>query len=622
MSDAVITMTGNATQLMAEYDKLNAKTAKMESELQRVKKASREAGEAAGKMSAGAKKALDDSTTAAEKYRTTLTSLRSALDSGTISEEKYKRARAAAQATYKEATKDVKALADAERAEAKAKQHAADVTNANKTAQDRYIENVRAAKKALDQGRISQETYNRELTRQQAMLKETPSSFGTWVGSIATVAVAYGAVTRVMQSVIAHQQDILNQAAEIGKRFDDNARKWQVLSGQNQLQSAESQKSILGVAMRVGTTSDEAQQAANQLVSAGFSPKDAAGGALESVLMAQRATGGEAPTEELARGMASFLASQGLAKNSQNMQMMAVGLTGVANATQMKLSQFPDFAKEAAAFKGKLSIPEQIAASAALQDIGMGGSESGTALRQLVIRGGTADTDKKKSALRKLGLKESDIDFSGENLDTVLGRLSGGFGKVKAEDRDNILKTLFEEQSIPAITAMMQDREKIKGLQGEFGNVAGFNASVERGTGGVTAAQNRLKLKGELSKLGKFGTDESVRQEQLKNVTDNMLTGGMARPAASAADAVASSFTSDSATRDFIQNTVLKMFGNTVGTFGRNAQGEREAATSGLKEAIDRNTEALLRQNAPQAPQAPLIAPTGGNPVFEHPGAR
>lgn len=229
MSDAVITMTGNATQLMAEYDKLNAKTAKMESELQRVKKASREAGEAAGKMSAGAKKALDDSTTAAEKYRTTLASLRSALDSGTISEEKYKRARAAAQSTYKEATKDVAALAAAERAETKAKSEAEAIINRNRTAVEQHTEGLKVAKRAFDSGRISADAYRKEVARLNEELKdsEAPSKVAETVKNFVAGVTAVGLLKMGLQAVNAEldlQFEKSKKVAGIQKSYAEKSR--------------------------------------------------------------------------------------------------------------------------------------------------------------------------------------------------------------------------------------------------------------------------------------------------------------------------------------------------------------------------------------------------------------
>lgn len=722
MSDAVITMTGNFAALLSEYDKLNAKQGKTDQLNMRLKKSAREAGDASSKLTTGTKQALDQATTATEKYRQTLAQLRAMLDSGRITEEKYAASRRAAQATFKatdpasiekakaasqaiaeadraaakaqeernqtmrrgeqvtlklataedrharevaelndlyrkgaidsatyqrgmaaadeqlkESTRDTKALAEAERAEAKAQAAANEITKNNRTARERHAEAVLAAKRAYDQGRISLATYTRELQRQDELIRPAPSNFARWTASIFTAQAAYGALRGAIQGVIEHQRQMLDQAAEVGRRFDDNLRKWQVLSGQNELQSAESQRGILNVARRVGSTSEEAQLAANQLVSAGFSPADAAGGALESVLMTQRATGGEAPTDQLARGMASFLASQGLDKNTQNMQMLSVGLTGIANATQIKLSQFPDFAKEAATFKGKLSIPEQLAAGAALQEVGMGGSEAATSLRSLVVRGGTADTDKKQAALARMGLKKEDIDFIGENLDTVLGRLDTGLASVKETDRETILKTLFEEQAIAPIKQLIQDRAKIQNLQGEFANVAGFNAAVERGTGGVIAAENRLKIAGELNKLGQFGTAEAARQQAVKNRFDQLPAGGMQQATAQAAGIIVDNLTGGRVSRDttesFFGTDEFSFFsglgvgsprdrvrrglaeGGVIQPQGATATAER--AMQGLKEAIDKNTEATLRAAAVapaaavQAPLQPLINARG-----------
>ena len=295
MADATITMTGNASQLISEIEKLNKANQKLENQFVTIKKVSRDAGDAAGKMSQGAKQALEQATTAAEKYRQTMASLRAQLDAGRISEEKFARARAAAQATFKatdpaslakaaeaakqqaeaaklqanaeaklnearreasaivtkyataeevhaaeivkltklramgvldeknyaraiaatnarlkEATKDTVALAEAEKAEQKVQAAGISITNANRTARERYNENIRLAKQALDAGTISLETYNRELARQKKILDEADGSGQRFAKTLAVIGAGAVAAAAGVQALILEEQKLRN----------------------------------------------------------------------------------------------------------------------------------------------------------------------------------------------------------------------------------------------------------------------------------------------------------------------------------------------------------------------------------------------------------------------------
>lgn len=290
MNDAVITMTGNFAALLSEYDKLNAKVGKLESQNMRLKKSSKEAADASSKLTAGAKQALDAATPATEKYRQTLASLRAQLESGKITEEKYNAARKAAQATFmatsesvrrrselereakavveanttaqerhanelanlnklraagaisethyaravaaadlrlKEATKDTNALAEAQKQESKVSAFAAQATDRHTTAKARYTENVRLAKRALDSGKISLETYNAELAYQKRLLDEAEATGTRFAGTLKAVGAAAAIAVAGIQALAAEEEkrNRLRQAAA-----DENVAYGEVLA--------------------------------------------------------------------------------------------------------------------------------------------------------------------------------------------------------------------------------------------------------------------------------------------------------------------------------------------------------------------------------------------------------
>lgn len=123
-----------------------------------------------------AKSIADAYATAEERHAAEIAKYNRLLKEGALDEKNHARAVAASNERLKEATKDTKALAEAERAENKAKAEAEAITNRNKTAIERHNEALRAAKKAHDNGRISAETYKREVERLNKELNESDST--------------------------------------------------------------------------------------------------------------------------------------------------------------------------------------------------------------------------------------------------------------------------------------------------------------------------------------------------------------------------------------------------------------------------------------------------------------
>jgi len=154
-----------------------------------------------------AKAIADAHATAEERHAAELAKLNRLRQDGTLEEKHYARAVAAADERLKEATKDTKALAEAERAENKAKAEAEAITNRNKTAVERHAEGLKAAKKAYDSNRISLQTYNREVARLDAELGKTKGGLSSFLETAAKLGAVATAV-KVVGAALAQEADV------------------------------------------------------------------------------------------------------------------------------------------------------------------------------------------------------------------------------------------------------------------------------------------------------------------------------------------------------------------------------------------------------------------------------
>src|SRR5690606_16577749 len=161
--------------------------------------------------------------------------------------------------------------------------------------------------------------------------------------------------------------------------------------------------------------------------------------------------------EKLAKDLAAYMTSQGMAKTPENMEKLMQDAFAL-RAGAFELSDLAELGKHGSVFAGKLSQQEQLAAFGTLVD-SRPSAEAGTSLRNIVSRLSTASVGRtSKRALDKIGLSPTDVDLVGENFDAAMGRIAAGLETIPEAERAGVLKLLFEEAAVAPAQDLMRER--------------------------------------------------------------------------------------------------------------------------------------------------------------------
>lgn len=363
-------------------------------------------------------------------------------------------------------------------------------------------------KEAMEAGRASKKAAEDGAKGADRMIRGVAGVAAGWLS-------ATGAVSAFMQ---ANRQAIADSErhAEV---MDDITRKFRIQSGMRGLQGQQAQTSILKNAYRAGVTKDQAFAAGTQLVSSGMDGGEANGAGLRAfldVLGASNQTGKNVDGEGLSKALMQYLESQGMAKTGGNVSKIGGQIQTLFKSTNLQLSGLPFLAKEGAGLATALSPEEQLGAFAKLTG-SFDESSSATSLRSIVQRLQTARTKKDATrSLKEMGLSTDDVDFVGENLDTVLGKLKGGLDKVPENRRAGLLKTIFEEQGIAPALALMNGRADVARNVAMQKDLSGFEADVRHSQEGRGAAGRRMDLEQEIG-LAESASTYGMRRKAHQN---------------------------------------------------------------------------------------------------------
>lgn len=293
--------------------------------------------------------------------------------------------------------------------------------------------------------------------------------------------------------------DILKQAHDTTLAYDSLFRKFNIQSGLRGLAGAEAKEKLLDVAHQRAVPEEVAVQAATQLISSGYDAKEVVqGGAASEFLqgmnaMNQRGAGVDATS--LAGAATSFMTAMGVDKNAEGMRSTMSSLFSAFQGTNIQLPDLQQYAAKAGGMKGKLSFQELIAAGSIHRDLGINSAESASGLEGLVGQAGTAGASKDKiAALDQIGLKPEDIDFIGENLDTVLERLQGGLTSIPEEQREGVMKKVFEQAGVKFLKPLLEGRgtirDRVSAMQDAEAGYSGAVTEAEQGPNAVNVRQD------------------------------------------------------------------------------------------------------------------------------------
>ena len=357
--------------------------------------------------------------------------------------------------------------------------------------------------------------FNRELDKVGQIQRRNKQQSGQFFKGMSTnlvsMAAGYVSVAGSAALLINANREILQQTEEVAKKFDEIFRKFRVQSGLRGIEADSARGRILEIAERQAMTSEQATGSATQLVSSGFSPQEASGGSLEEflrVLNASNASGKEVDSAGLAKALASYLDAQGLDKNEKNVALVGRSVQALFKNTNLQLADLQDLAKVSSVFAGKLSIQEQLGAYSTLVD-SMPASEAKTGLRNFVLQSATASAQKEKvKSLDTIGLKPTDIDFVGENLDQVLDRLATGLAKLPVEEQLPVLTKIYEKENAAVVQSLINKRQKVTSSYAIQNNDKGFMADVDEATSGRNAGLRRAEARRERRRFQEDQQDE------------------------------------------------------------------------------------------------------------------
>lgn len=358
---------------------------------------------------------------------------------------------------------------------------------------------------SLEQKYAKLENAITQIGRKQKQSSDSVvSSLKGQIGSVASLAAGYLSLATAITTAFEKNREFIRLADEASLKLDEMSRKFRIQGGLTALQGASAQKSIQAAAVAAGFSSEQAFQAATQMVSSGATPEEAQGKGLEVVLKTMAASNlfgrgqeGGPPVADptaLAKAMTSYLNSQGLKLSPDNYEKIGMGVQRAFKNTDILLPDLVELAQIGSVLKGRLSQEEQIAAMAGLKtEGGLAGADAATQLRNTVLFSATSKGHvAEEKALRKMGLKPEDVDFVGETFTDVLKRYQQGLSKLKPEQVLPTLETIFGKRSVTGAKNLIDNVGLLEERQKVLGDKNAFESDVAVATSGRAAGNRRL----------------------------------------------------------------------------------------------------------------------------------
>lgn len=325
---------------------------------------------------------------------------------------------------------------------------------------------------------------------------------GTWTSITGAMNLARGALDQVIKAQQAYNQLVENASVPV----DTLKRKWANQTGASNQQMADDTKSILGIAVQRAVTPETAFATATQLASSGFSPEEASGASLDTILKLANATnfaGDGADVAGMAGAMINFLQATKQPATKEAIEEAAKAVHGLFQGTDLNAGQLSRYAPIGGAIYSQTGMgTEQLGILSqfldASPDVGVAGTAMKAAFSGLATAGGKTN---KRAALAKLGLKPEDVDFVGEDILQIQERIVRGFESVPKNEANIAAATLFGQEGLLAKTAffdraaMATTRERMAAIS----SGAQFERAHLMTEGGNEAAARREQAKSALS---------------------------------------------------------------------------------------------------------------------------
>jgi hypothetical protein len=336
--------------------------------------------------------------------------------------------------------------------------------------------------------------------------------FSKLAANLGGAVAGYVTVGRAIEGVMGSNRRFIDQTDEARIRYDELFRMFAGQSGLRGLEATAAENNIKREAIRSGLEIERVASTATQLVSSGFSAKEAAGSSLKELLdvfVASNLVGQkEMDFGQLAQSFSMYLSAQKLDKNGANILEVGKRVQALFKFTNLQFADFAEFAARSSSLSSVMSIPEQLSAISVLRDVAPG-EESATYLGRVVTDLRTAaGSDSKIEALKKLNLKPADVDMVGEDFHTAFTRLHDALQAAPEELRPIAMFDLFGKRGQDFADVLLGALGKFKENLDAQMRSGEFEADVALGQSGPAALARRQKeLRDQLTqKLSNSGT--------------------------------------------------------------------------------------------------------------------
>lgn len=319
-------------------------------------------------------------------------------------------------------------------------------------------------------------------------------------GRIAGMAAGYVSLTGVIQGVVAANQQMAEAAEAASMKYDTLFRKINVQANTQGVLGEEGKQRVIQTAKANASDVTESAAIAQALASSGFNAQEATGSGLDAVLKAQAAMGqqGSGQGANIAESTAKYMNAMQIPMTGENMrrEMMAM-----QQASKLGFAKFEDMGQlsgKVGGFAGRASSADVMAAFNVARKNSKSADEASTGLKIFGDRlmGAKGDPQRERE-LKKAKLNPEDVDFIGENMDTVMERLDGALKSMPETERAGWMQRVFGTEAAGVAGNLIENRGEMKSFRAVMGDEAAFNRDVQEMNTGEAAGRRRQQVESE-----------------------------------------------------------------------------------------------------------------------------
>ena len=316
---------------------------------------------------------------------------------------------------------------------------------------------------------------------------------------------------------------------ETTRNFEDGMARVQAVTNATQAEFQMMEQEALKWGSNTRYTATEASNSLENLTRNGLSATEATAALGPTLQLAQANTIGLAEAADITTNVMN-----GFGLEVKDMGRVNDVLSSTAAHSATNISMLAEAEKNAAPFGHSLgqSIEEVNAALGVLADVGIKGSDAGTAIR-MVLMGLASPTAKQQKAFKQLGLDISESSLRSEGLTKTLEKLRDS-GVMKAANSAELLGDIFGRRVAPQAMALLNNVDGLKSKLDILNNSQGTTArmfeqsysNMSNSIYGIQSAWEHLLISiGEASDNPLVAVTETIRKGILW-ISSNLSTVG------------------------------------------------------------------------------------------------